>query len=235
LVLNLVLAGGVVYGCVQLRREWLAARMREQAMLSRRVPPLPMPQFTPAPMEPPLTAAGYAAIANQMLFDKSRNPVVVEVVAPPPPPPPMPPLPVYHGMMNVGDGGPTLFFRLAGKEEQAVHVGDRIGEFKLIGVNREGITFEWNGQRIHKNMEELSESSRGEEAGAATGRTAPPEAASAPPPAPPASRGPGEDTGRGYRMCTMNDGVAEGAVVDGYRKVTYVTPFGTACRYEPAN
>ena len=39
-----------------------------------------------------------------MLFDRSRNSTVVVEVPPPPPPKPMPPLPAYHGMMNLGDG-----------------------------------------------------------------------------------------------------------------------------------
>ena len=33
-----------------------------------------------------------------------------------------------------------------------------------------------------------------------------------------AAEGPGEDTGRGYKNCTMADGQPDGAVVDGFAK-----------------
>jgi hypothetical protein len=234
LVLNIVLAGVVIYAGVRFRREWVASKARERATLNRTVPPVPPPKFTPAPLDPPVMPSGYADIANKMLFDKSRNPVVVEVVAPPPPPPPMPPLPLYHGMMNLGGDGPTLFFSIAaGSPHQAVHVGEMIGQFKLVSVNSEEITFEWDGKEVRKSIDELSGAAKGApvqevaESRTATAPTAP----SAPPP--PVKSGPREDTGRGFRACSMNDGVADGAVVDGYRKVSYPTPFGQACRYEP--
>jgi hypothetical protein len=235
LVLNIVLAGVVVYAGVRFRREWVAAKLREHAALDRYVPPVPPPKFTPAPLEPPIMPSGYADVANKMLFDKSRNPVVVEVVAPPPPPPPMPPLPLYHGMMNLGSDGPTLFFSLGGgAPHQAVHPGETIGQFKLVSVNTDEITLEWDGKEIHKSFDELSDAAKSaprqdEPAGS---RTVAPAAASAAP-APPPRSGPGEDTGRGFRACSMNDGVADGGVVDGYRKVSYPTPFGQSCRYEP--
>jgi hypothetical protein len=233
LILNIVLAGVVVYAGVRFRREWVAANLREHATLDRRVAPVPPPKFTPAPLEPPVIPSGYADVANKMLFDKSRNPVVVEVVAPPPPPPPMPPLPLYHGMMNLGGDGPTLFFSLGSGPHQAVHPGEAIGQFKLVSVNTDEITLEWDGKEIHKSFDELSDAGKSapvqeEVAGSRTAAPAAPAAAPAP-----ARNGPGEDTGRGFRACSMNDGVADGAVVDGYRKVSYPTPFGKSCRYEP--
>ena len=39
------------------------------------------------------------------------------------------------------------------------------------------------------------------------------------PAAPPAPPGPGQETPYGIRVCNINDGVAEGTVMDGYRKV----------------
>lgn len=232
-VLNIVLAGVVVYAGVRFRQEWLAARARERATMNRRVPPVPAPKFTPSPIDPPVVASGYADIANKMLFDKSRNPVVVEVVAPPPPPPPMPPLPYYHGMMNLGGDGPTLFFSIGNGPHQALHIGEMIGQFKLVSVNSVEITFEWNGQQVRKSMDELSGTAKTAPVQeVADSRTAAPAAVAAAPP-PPARTGPGEDTGRGFRACSNNDGVADGAVVDGFRKVTYPTPFGQSCRYEP--
>jgi hypothetical protein len=46
--------------------------------------------------------------------------------------------------------------------------------------------------------------------------------------------GPGEDTGRGYKVCIPNDSTPDGSIVDGYRKVSIATPFGNACRWDPA-
>jgi hypothetical protein len=232
LILNIVLAGVVIYGGVRFRQQWIAARARERATIDHRVPAVPPPKFTPSAIDPPVVPSGYATIANKMLFDKSRNPVVVEVVAPPPPPPPMPPLPAYHGMMTLGDDGPTLFFSLGAGPHQAIHIGETIGQFKIVSVNTEEIIFEWDGKEIHKSIDELAGMAKSaivDEPAAA--RPAPAASAAAPPP--PVRSGPGEDTGRGFRACSMNDGVGDGAVVDGYRKVAYPTPFGQACRYEP--
>jgi hypothetical protein len=137
-------------------------------------------------------------------------------------------------MMDIGGDGPTLFFSVGpAAPHQAIHVGEMIGQFKLLAVNSEEITFEWDGKEVRKTMEELSRQGKeapAQEAVVADGRGAAPAAATPPPPA---RSGPGEDTGRGFRACSANDGVAEGTVVDGYRKVMYTTPFGQACRYEP--
>ncbi len=232
LILNIALAGAVIYGGVRFREAWQAARARDRATLNRRVAPVPSPKFTPSPIDPPVVPSGYADIANKMLFDKSRNSVVIEVVAPPPPPPPMPPLPAYHGAMNLGDS-PTYFFSFGAGTHQATHIGEMIGQFKLVSVNTEEITFEWNGKPVRKSIEELSGMAKVMAAEEADSRSAVAAPAGPAAPPPPARTGPGEDTGRGFRACSPNDGVAEGSVVDGYRKVGYATPFGQACRYEP--
>jgi hypothetical protein len=233
LLLDVVLVAIVAFAGFQLRAEWRAAKAREAARLNVTVPPVPPPAITPLPMAPPVLPAGYADIAQKDLFDRSRNPnVVVEVAAPPPPPPP-PPLPVYHGMMNLGPGGPLAIFSVnAGSPHQAVHPGEQIAQYKLLEVTGDGFTLEWNGQKFHKTAEELANRAAPPAAvDAADGRTAAPPPPTAAPP--PTLKGPGEDTGRGFKICAMNDGQADGAVVDGYRKVVYTTPFGQACRYEP--
>jgi hypothetical protein len=59
----------------------------------------------------------------------------------------------------------------------------------------------------------------------------------APPQAPPQGaqlNGPGDQTAYGIRVCNMNDGHPEGAIVDGYRKVIYTSPFGRSCGWERA-
>jgi hypothetical protein len=93
-----------VAGAVHLRREWTEARAREQAVLLKRIRPVPPPPCPPLPATEPVKAADYNDIAQKMLFSKDRNPVVV--VEPPPAPKvvPMPALPLFHGVVNLGDG-----------------------------------------------------------------------------------------------------------------------------------
>ena len=52
------------------------------------------------------------------------------------------------------------------------------------------------------------------------------------PPVPQSALGPGADTGRGFKLCDPNDNMPVGSVVDGYRKMSYKTPFGTNCRWD---
>src|SRR5438552_14006738 len=98
-------------------------------------------------------ATNYAPIAQQMLFDPSRNPnVPVEQAPPPPPPPPMPPLPAYHGMMNIGDSGPMAFLSIGNGRNQAIHIGEPIGAFKLLDVNSDEVTFEWDSKPVKQQF-----------------------------------------------------------------------------------
>jgi hypothetical protein len=229
-VLNLVLIGAVAYAGVQFRNQWRAVRSRETAVLSVKVKAPPAPPFTPVAVPPPVTASSYAQIAMRTLFDPSRNPNVVVEAPPLPPPPVMPALPLCYGVMNMGDGEGAGAI-LAENEKSLhryLHAGAAIGQFKLVDVNRDEIVFEWNGQQIHKSLLEIA-------AAPATQAQAqaPVDNTPAPPP-PPVKAGPGEDTGRGFKICSMADGMAEGAQSEGYRKVVYHTPFGPACRWEPA-
>jgi hypothetical protein len=168
-----------------------------------------------------------------MLWDRSRNSTVIVEVPPPPPPKPMPALPVYHGMMSLGSSGPTAFFSLTAEApHQGIHIGEMIGQFKLLSVNSDEVDLEWDGQVVRKTVAELS-GHVGAPVQVAQGgeRTE-----AAPPPAaapPPVKSGPGEDTNFGFKTCAVNDGNAAGAVIDGYKKVLHTNPFGTNCTWEP--
>jgi hypothetical protein len=231
--MNVVLVASLAYAGWHLRQAWLAAKAREAAELNRKIKPGPTPPFTPLPAPGAVTPAGYANIAQEMLFDRSRNPnVVVDLPPPPPPPPPkpMPPLPVYHGQMNLGDGSIAILSLTANTPHQAIHPGEEIGQFKLVDVNTDEITFEWDGKPVRKKVDELIDR-RVQQDVVVTARTeqlAAPEAPAAKTPL-----GPGEDTGRGPRICQPNDSMPAGAVVDGYRKVIAPTPFGESCRWDP--
>jgi hypothetical protein len=230
LILDVVLAAVAVYAGFQFRSQWLAAKAREAVTLNRKLNPAPPPQFTPLPTAPPVLSAGYADIAQKMLFDRSRNSTVVIDVPPPPPPKPMPPLPVYHGMMNIGDGPAAIMSLTAGSQQMEIHPGDVIGQFKLLDVTTQEISLEWDGKVIHKTVDEILDHSVRQVV--ADSNPAP-----AAPPAPvqqvaKSAIGPGADTGRGYAVCDPNDDSAPGSVVDGLRKVIIKTPFGDACRWD---
>jgi hypothetical protein len=232
LLLNAVLLALLTYAGWQLRQAWLAARAREAAELNRKVPRAAPPPFTPLPAAAPVAAGGYAEIATQMLFDKSRNPnVVVEVPAPAPAPQPkpMPPLPVYHGQMNIGSGPEAILSETAAGVHEAIRPGEKIGQFKLLDVNSDEIAFEWDGNTVRRKVDTLIDRSAAPAVASTAGRTEQPAAA----PVVRTPLGPGEDTGRGPKVCQPNDSNPPGAVVDGYRKVIAPTPFGDSCRWDP--
>lgn len=231
LILDVVLVAAVAWAGYQIRVQWLAARAREAANLNQVLRPAPPPAFTPLPQTPAVLASGYSQIAQKMLLDRSRNPVVVIEVPPPPPPKPMPPLPSFHGAMNLGDGQVAVMSVGTGPYQE-VRPGGKIGDFKLVDVNTRQITLEWDGQLIRKRIDELQRRAAAESGSVA--RTAQPAApAPAAVPAPPTAMGPGFDMGRGERACAPNDTNPAGTVTDGYRKVVSTTPFGQSCRWEP--
>jgi len=234
LLLDLVLAALTAYAAWQFRLEWRAAKAREDALLNRRPPAAPAQPFTPLGPTPPVMAAGYADIAQKMLFDKSRNPTVVIETPPPPPPKPMPPLPVYHGMMNLGDGQVAVMSATANSAQEEIRPGETIGQFKLVDVNTEEIVLEWEGKAIHQKMDELLERAVAQQ----VAESRPPEAA---PPAPQVQdiakkpTGPGAPAAGGERFCDPNDSSPAGTVTDGFRKMSIPTPFGNVCRWDPLN
>jgi hypothetical protein len=233
LILDVVLAAVAVYAGFQFRSQWLAVQAREAANANRRLNPLPPPQFTPLSTAPPVLSAGYAEIAQKLLFDRSRNSTVVVEVAPPPPPKPMPPLPAYHGMMNIGDGPAAILSVSAGSPQMEIHPGEMIGPFKLVDVTTQEIALEWDGKIIRKTVDEILDRAT-REVVADANTPAPAAPAPAVVPVVKSPLGPGEDTGRGFKVCVPNDSTPDGSVVDGYRKVSIPTPFGNACRWDPA-
>jgi hypothetical protein len=231
LVLNLGLVVFLAYAGFALRQAWLAEKTREAAELSKPVKPAAPPPFTPLAVAPAVTPAGYAKIAEETLFDRSRNPNVVVDVPPPPPPKPMPPLPLYHGQMNIGTGPMASLSEKPNSAGVFLHPGETIGQFKLVDVNSNEITLEWEGKTIRKNVDELLDRGATQQPVAQAARTEQPAA-----PAPAAVKtptGPGADTGAGFKRCEPSDSTPAGTVVDGYRKVVNPTPFGEACRWDP--
>lgn len=237
LILDAALVGALLYAGVAFRNTWRAAKAREAAELRHKIPVVPVPRFPAEPTPPAVMATNYAQIPQKFLLDPSRNSVVVvEPPPPPPPPPPMPPLPVYHGQLNLGDGsGLFAILSLDNKTpHQAIHRGETIGQFKLLDVNREGIDFEWNGQTVHRSLYEVTDHSAvaQQEADAAPQRAV--AAAAAPPPqVQEQPLGPGVEGLNGIRICQGHDSNPAGTVQDGFRKVLKAGPFGMSCYWEP--
>jgi hypothetical protein len=234
IALNLVLAVAVAWAGWQLHNEWLAAKARQAALWKAHAAAPAAPKMTPLAAPGALLPTTYMKVATADLFDPSRNPdVPVEQPPAPPPPPPMPPLPVCHGVMDVGEGPLAVLSVNKNSPHQALSPGDTIGQFKLLSVNTQEITLEWNGQVIHKSVEELLDRSSAAPGGG--GEPAAVHAAAAPAAAPVEAsvKGPGDATQFGIKTCQPNDSTPEGTVVDGYRKSSRATPFGSACYWEP--
>ena len=230
LLLNVTLLAATIFTGFQLRRLYVAEKARESAALRYKLNPAPPPPVTPLTPAPAVLPSNYAEIATKTLFHKERNPTVVVVVPPPPPPKPVPPFPVLKGMMNLGDGLTAVFAEKSGSPGKEVKPGEPIGQFMLIAVNEQEAVFGWDGKTYRKRVEEILDRSRKEDQD--TSRPAAPPPGAAPPPVAKVATGPGAETGAGTRACNVNDSTPEGAVVDGYRKVSANTPFGKACRWE---
>jgi hypothetical protein len=234
LVLNLALIAAVIWAGVRVRDHYRAVRQRETAALSRRIPPAAAPPFTPQPPVPPVLPSGYIDVAQKMLLDRSRNSTVVIETAPPPAPKPMPSLPVYHGQMRFPDGVLVILSENATSQHQGIHIGQQIGEFKLVAATSQDLTFEWDGKQVQRKTDELL----GRTMPAASAAPAAPAPQQAPPPKPAQTAGPGVDMGNGNRACVAGDSSPLGTVRDGYQKTGAPSPFGAGvimnCRWEPA-
>ena len=233
LILDVVLVAVVVTAGAEFRKSWVSAKARAEATRRHTVPPVALSPLPPLKAPKPVMAADYIDVAQKMLFDASRNPnVPVEPPPAPPPPPPMPPLPIYHGMMNIGPG-PFVILSVGTGHHLDVHPGEPIGQFTLVSVNNDELTFDWNGQKVTKTTDELTDHKQVatvQGQAAAEGTAAPPSPAAPPQPA---QAGPGDMTAFGYRTCNMNDGLDPGTVKDGFRKTITATPFGKTCTWDP--
>ncbi len=229
IILNLALAVAVVYAGLRIRAQWSQARQEEKAVLNKKAQAPAQQPLGALPATQPVLPSGYLDVAQKMLFDKSRNSTVVIETPPPPPPKPEPPLPAYHGQMNLGDGQMVILSEGSGPHKP-IRPGEMIGEYKLVGATRTELAFEWDGKIIRKRVEEVM--TRGGPQKQAEAQ-APAPAAPAPQKAAPIKMGPGPDTGAGFKACNPNDGYPAGSVVDGYRRVDMVSPFGIQCRWDP--
>lgn len=241
LALNIALGIGVIYAGVELHSEWVAAKAR-QAKMPGPAPKAPL--VTPPaalPRQPAVVPSGYIQVAQQTLFDPSRNPNLPppDVPAPPPPADP-PPLPSFHGMMDLGDpqGPVALITENNNPGHEEVHAGEMIGEFKLLAFNRKEMTLDWRGRVLHKLLNEggsdhaaVKPPTAGtpplELNGVIPGQ-APQQGAEQPKPQT-RELGPGPQITDTVKACQGGDSTPAGAVSDGYRKEVNVSPMGNQC------
>jgi len=238
MVLNIVLAGAIVFLGVKWRERYQAEKAREEALRNAVVKPFPALPFHPLPSDPPAVPVAYQTVAMKTLFHPSRDPnEPIEPPPLPPPPPPMPELPRYHGQMNLGDGPEAILVERPGSAEKVLKIGDVIGQFKLTDVNTNEITFEWtfNGATVRRTLSQLLDRTASASAGPDNSR--PVNSAMVPLPPPPpvvmSNKGAGEQTSFGFKTCLPDDSSPEGTVDRGFRKVITQTPFGKSCRWDP--
>jgi hypothetical protein len=241
LILDIVLAAGVIYGGFQLRSQWVAAKARQAPMPGPAPKAGPIPKVAPLPQQQAVLPSGYKDIAIDMLFDASRNPNIPVDPPPPPAPPPVPPpLPSFHGMMDFGDPqGPIALITENGAERhEEFHAGEMIGAFKLVSFDRQEMTLDWNGKVIHKRLNEGGSARAAPSAAPPAGGTPTPtlgivpgraseQTAEAPKPQT-VQLGPGTEVTETTRSCQPNDSTPSGAVADGYRKVVRMTALGSS-------
>jgi len=237
LLLNLLLLALVAASGSVLRQKWRDAKAREESVLKQKAAPVPAPVITPIPGVPPAPPAVYADVAQKLLVSKDRNPnVFVEPPPPPPAPPVMPPLPFAYGVMDFGAGPSVMLSEKSGGQQHTYRIGDKIGPFKLLGVNRTEILFDWNGKPVQRKLSELVDKNANA-AAEREAREAPKQATAAPAAPPPPvvaeAKGPGKSMGGEAKACQPGDTTPAGTVVDGLRKVVSASPFGQVCRWEP--
>ena len=232
MLLNLLLAGLTAAAGWRLREDWLRDRQHASAVLQSRVKPVPPPTLVPLAVPAPYAAPAYADVAQKDLFSKDRNPnVIIEPVAVKPKPK-WPTLPVLYGVMGLPGGMIAMMSEKAGGRSHGVGVGDKIGEFKLVALNGEKVSFEFQGETQEANLRDLldrTNAARDDSGGASTSMNPANIAAQRGGPPPPPK--PGTDIGAQMKACQPGDTSPAGTLVDGFKKVLEKTPFGDACRW----
>jgi hypothetical protein len=207
------------------------AREREEAVVGQALEPVEAVAEPAVSLPPPAYIAEYSPIAQQVLFFRDRNPNIEIEVAPPPP---LPPLPVAHGVLDIGSGPTVILSEDGNGPQRGYQAGDTIGGFTIAQVANDRLLLDWEGGRISRTIEELSP----KETAAVQRQPVKPK----PKPAAAAKQvigaaekaGPSDiDMGGGIRACKPGDASEPGTVADGYKKVVTQTPFGRVCRWEP--
>jgi hypothetical protein len=218
IAVNVGLVAALALIAWQGRVRWVEAQAERRANLNlpirHIIPPRPVPEAKPEGVQ----AAKYADVATKNLFSKDRNPTVVVDAPKVEPPKVMPPLPLVYGVLTLASGTKAIMAEKSGAGSKTVHAGDTIGDFKILAMDSNKVTFEWNGKPLERNFDDLVDHS-GATAAAAGGAPAPP----------PTAASLGADNGTAEaptKACKPNEQSPIGTVVDGYRKTGAMSPFG---------
>jgi hypothetical protein len=239
-LLNILLLAGIAMATLKLFELRDETAKREELVHSS-APTLPKAKGTTAVVPPERTvAANYLDIAARLLFSKDRNPTVIIA---PPPVKTVPAFPLAYGVLMMADPPIIMMAAKKGDPQKGYRAGDPIGDYKIVSFDNRTITFEWDGQKFTKNVQELVD--RDAQSAALINRqnvqNIPEPTAAAPAASKPqvlsdtgsSQQGtPGVDTGGGIRACAPGDTAAPGTMSDGYRKIVSETPFGKVCRWE---
>src|SRR6202789_2093084 len=132
IAVNVGLAAALALIAWQGRVRWVEAKAERHANLNlpirHIIPPRPVPEAKPEGVQ----AAKYADVATKNLFSKDRNPTVIVDAPKVEPPKVMPPLPVVYGVLTLPSGTKAVMSERAGTASRPVHVGDAIGDFKVL-------------------------------------------------------------------------------------------------------
>lgn len=238
-LLNILLLAGIAMATLKLL-ELRDETARREELVHSSAPTLPKAKGT-TPVVPPdrTVAANYLDIAARLLFSKDRNPTVIIA---PPPVKTVPAFPLAYGVLMMADPPIIMMSAKKGEPQKGYRAGDLIGDYKIVSFDNRTITFEWDGQKFTKNVQELVD--RDAQSAALLNRQnvqSIPEPAAAPPTTSSpqvlsnsgsTSGGMGVDTGGGIRACAPGDTAPAGTMSDGYRKIVSETPFGKVCRWE---
>ena len=242
IILNILLAAGLVAVIWQVRVRWNAAAADRRSNLNVRPKPVTVSPVAPLPKPEAPAPAQYAQVAEKNLFSSDRNPTVIIEQPKVEPPKPMPPLPVVYGVMGLPSGARAIMAERSGQQSRSIRTGDTIGDFKVLALDTQNIKFSWDGKEISKRIEDLVDRSNAPQAGGQPNNQGP----AAPPPPPPNVSAAGTpakpvDTNTNpqlgvvltetTRACKSNDTAPAGTVADGYKKVLTPSPFGTVCRW----
>ncbi|MCU0227208.1 MAG: hypothetical protein MUF01_06175 [Bryobacterales bacterium] len=231
-ILNVLLLAVCAFTGWQMRASHLEHQSRMEKTFSVKVEPAAAAEVTIDPLPQPPSAGEFSVVAMRMLFAQDRNPTVVEEKKPEPPPKKMPDLPVLHGVMDLGDGSIAMMSVKEGGAQGTYKTGDMIGDFEIVKIATDRITFRWDGKEVTKLSGELRPTGAAPAKAASTASSAPAPAAPKPPPAP-TKPAPGKDLGGSVRACLPGDTSPPGTVVDGYVKRLARTPMGQVCSWAP--
>ncbi|MFN7921846.1 MAG: hypothetical protein U0Q16_17225 [Bryobacteraceae bacterium] len=246
--LNLILVALLGAAGYHIRQRWEEARQKERAFLTTGVPQGADPQVPKVEALQPVTATNYTDVAARMLFSKDRNPTVIiepEVIKEDP----VPPFPVAFGILALGSAPRVFMSEKPGAPQKSYVAGDPVGPFKLTAIEGDELTLEWKDKKFKKTLADLKQ--KEVQQAAAEAQAAP---AAAQPPQPQGDKSgaitdpkavadvqkeksgnnPWVNVGGTNHACAQGDQTPAGAVVNGFRKVTKPSMFGTTCFWEPA-